>query len=514
VRGADGHERWRLRPEAAIHVDVDDRSAFGSPLTTRPDDETRTLFAPVLDALARDPAHAQTSGAAELLRAVVASPAFARVGTPTADGRWTVHDAVLHPDPSVVRWSGLLVEDGARGVELAVADATWPDVHRVVAALAGTGVDPDGPEAGHAIVRALADAGLLTRDPPPDPVPPGAGVTFLGHNMVLVRSATTAVLTDPLLRPARPSQPEGYRPHALAALGPLDAVLVTHSHPDHFAPGTLLQLPPDLPVLVPRVERETLFAVAMGRRLRELGHRAVVEVVPGDHLRVGDVDVDVLPFHGEQPTDGAVLHPDVRNVGVTYVVRTPALSVALVADSGRDRAGDVRDVATAARRELGPVDVVFAGYRGWETYPVQLLQSSVARYLLVVPPELWAARQRIMDDAHDALDVAERWGARVLVPYADGGAPWFWEIGLGPRLDEQPLERVGVDPFPERVADAAAARSFTPDGARVASPVRVVLLRPHDALTGWDAAGAPVVARPARNGWPYAERVSAAAAEA
>jgi L-ascorbate metabolism protein UlaG (beta-lactamase superfamily) len=329
---------------------------------------------------------------------------------------------------------------------------------------------------------------------------------------VLVRSASTAVLVDPLLRPARASQPEGYRPHPLAALGPLDAVLVTHSHPDHFAPGTLVQLPPDVPVVVPRVARESLLAVAMGRRLRELGHRAVLEVAPGDRLRVGDVDVDVLPFHGEQPTDAAVLHPEVRNVGVTYVVRTPDLAVALVADSGRDHGGDVRDVAAAARREHGPVDVVFAGYRGWETYPVQLLQSSVARSLLLVPPDLWTARQRIMDDAHDALDVAERWGARVLVPYADGGAPWFWELGLGPRLDAAPLERVGVDPFPERVLDAAADRARTPGGAPVPSPVRVLLLRPHDALTGWDATGAPVVARPASGGWPYADRVAAAEA--
>ena len=79
--------------------------------------------------------------------------------------------------------------------------------------------------------------------------------------------------------------------------------------------------------------------------------------------------------------------------------------------------------------------LVFSGYRGWQLYPFQLLFSSVSRFLLFVPPSLWSTRQQLMNSVDDAIDVAEGWGARYLVPYADGGAPWYWDIGLGPRLD-------------------------------------------------------------------------------
>ena len=40
----------------------------------------------------------------------------------------------------------------------------------------------------------------------------------------------------------------------------------------------------------------------------------------------------------------------------------------------------------------------------------------------------------IMNNVDEAVDTAEAWHARHLVPYADGGAPWFSRIGLGPKF--------------------------------------------------------------------------------
>jgi len=151
-------------------------------------------------------------------------------------------------------------------------------------------------------------------------------------------------------------------------------------------------------LIVPRVERETLLAIAMAERLRELGFAEVQVRDWWQSTRVGDIQMHALPFYGEQPTESDVLHPALRNVGNTYLVRTPRFSAAFLADSGRDGQGDVKQVAARARAEFGAVDVVFSGYRGWVTYPAQLLFSPVSRFLLFVPPWLWAARQQLNDD--------------------------------------------------------------------------------------------------------------------
>jgi L-ascorbate metabolism protein UlaG (beta-lactamase superfamily) len=358
------------------------------------------------------------------------------------------------------------------------------------------------------LVRALVEAGLvedMDDGPAADPELSGSDLTFVGHNTVVVRSGTSAVVVDPWFVADDPADSPDYRPLQLRDVGRIDAVVITHSHPDHFVPSTLMQLPSSTRVIVPRMERETILTVAMAQRLRELGFTDVVELDWWQSVKVGDIDVVALPFHGEQATDSDQLHPEIRNHGNTYFIRTPSFSAAFLADSGRDGSGDVREVAARARREVGSPDVVFSGYRGWLTYPVQLLFTSVARCILLVPQHLWDVRQRLMTTADEAIDIAETWGARTVLPYADGGAPWFWRMGLGPRLDEELPESNGFDPLPERVLDAARNRTEMPGGL-LGSPVRVVLLRPGDSLM--DVAHDPSVIRVDGHAWPFEERYS------
>jgi len=258
---------------------------------------------------------------------------------------------------------------------------------------------------------------------------------------------------------------------------------VTHSHPDHFDPGSLLRFGRETMLIIPEVARESLLAVDMTHRVRELGFRNVIMLRWGDSHRVGDVEVAALPFYGEQPTNGAVLHPEVRNQGAVYVVHGPRLAAAFVADSGRDQLGQVLDVAKAWRGTRGPIDILFAGYRGWVTYPAQLAFSSVPRYLLFVPPVEWEVRQKLMNDASDAVDLAEAWGASILVPYGAGGAPWYWRRGLGPPFDGNAVDDPSFDPHPERVLEAAEQRLWVAGSGWLRSRVKVVVLRPGDAVS-------------------------------
>jgi L-ascorbate metabolism protein UlaG (beta-lactamase superfamily) len=500
----------RLRSDVRVDVRYDDSTFFGSPVGGRPDDNTQAAFAAVMSHVDGHGFASLIAAGPRLLAEAVRSPAFSRIAE-LGDRDWRVHDTVLYPDPALAPPTDLALvpTGGGRGVRGRFGVWDWPPLHELVSALAGDGVaSTASPGATSDLLRALEDAGLIEEAPDgpvADPAVIGSDLTFVGHNTVVVRSATSAVMVDPWFVASDPQDPVGYRPLRLRDVGPVDGVAITHCHPDHFVPSTLLQLPPSTRMIVPRMERETILTVAMATRLRELGFTDIVELDWWQSVRVGDIEIVALPFYGEQATDSEQLHSDIRNHGNTYFIRTPSFSAAFVADSGRDGLGEVRQVAVRARREVGSPDVLFAGYRGWLTYPVQFLFTSVARYLLFVPRRLWGVRQRLMTTADEAIDLAEIWGAPTVVPYADGGAPWYWRMGLGPRLDEDAPEANGFDPLPERVLDAARNRTEMPGGL-LGSPIQVVLLRPGDSIS--DVSARLEVTRVDGYTWPYREQFS------
>src|SRR5205085_2702882 len=98
-------------------------------------------------------------------------------------------------------------------------------------ALDGDGLDPasiDHPDV-RAFVEALAGQGLAddaaTVEPAADdPSLREAGLTFVGHNTVVVRSATTSVIIDPLLFARKDTFPDDYQPLAHRDLAPIDAI--------------------------------------------------------------------------------------------------------------------------------------------------------------------------------------------------------------------------------------------------------------------------------------------------
>jgi L-ascorbate metabolism protein UlaG (beta-lactamase superfamily) len=508
--------RWQLRSDVRVAVEYADRTPFGSPVRDRAEFSVREIYSPLFDYVRQHGFVDLVQAAPALLADVVRGEDFGRIAEPDGLGAWRIRPEVLWPDIALAQPAALVLErkDSGNRLRAGLPSSYWPLAHALIAELAGQGYD-DAATALHPDMRAMLEAmqreGLveaLDAAPGTSPELVGSDLTFVGHNTVIVRAAQATLVVDPYLFAGQSSYPDTYQPLQLRHIGPVDAVLITHSHPDHFDPGSLIQFPPDTRVIVPYVERETMLAVAMARRLRELGFTRVSVLEWGQATLVDDIEVHALPFYGEQPTDGEVLHPAIRNAGNIYLVRTPNFSAAFLADSGRDGQGDVKQVASRARANLGPIDVVFAGYRGWLTYPVQHLFSSVGRFLLFVPPWLWSVRQRIMIDADDAVDVAERWEARYIAGYADGGAPWHWNMGLGPRLDDMARESPAFDPFPERLVTRAETRSEAPDGTVLRSPVRSLLLRPGDSVR--DLAGSATVVRLPGHAWPYGDRLAPA----
>ena len=133
---------------------------------------------------------------------------------------------------------------------------------------------PEGP-------AALDTSGAASGEGVPPALDAGAavGIRFLGHATVVLDLPGLRIVTDPFLRDRLgPLRRHGPIPHA-AAIGAVEAVLVSHAHPDHYDPRSLRLVPGDPLVIAPR---------GLGGRIRRLGLRArevvvdeIVTLAPG-----------------------------------------------------------------------------------------------------------------------------------------------------------------------------------------------------------------------------------------
>ncbi|MDO8186594.1 MBL fold metallo-hydrolase [Conexibacter sp. JD483] len=192
-------------------------------------------------------------------------------------------------------------------------------------------------------------------------------ITWLGHATVLIETDSGArLLTDPLLR----GRVAHLRRHApappdAAALGALDAVLVSHVHHDHL----------DRPSLRTLAARETEVVLPLGGRklVGGLGFGAVREVGSGVRLRAGAAEVEVVPaWH---PTRRWPRSPQLDALG--YLVE----GIWFAGDTDLDeRMGELR----------GRVEVALVPIWGWgpSLGPGHLDPSGAARAVALVRPRV------------------------------------------------------------------------------------------------------------------------------
>ncbi len=491
----------RIADDIELEVLYEDTTRFGSLASRRLVAEIRARAEPIFR-------HWQTHGGSAT---IARSSALLDEALKGSLGELFVGPERLHPEllyppaERVVARSLVVKREGAAIARVELEPESRANLARWIGLWARRAEPPRGRGPARRLYRSLEAVCAFTRAPPPAPLPAASG-HFLGHATVALGDERRGrVLIDPYLLPASSRFGREYVPIVSAQLTNLSAVCVTHSHPDHFCVGAMLGLGADAAVIVPRVKRESALAVDMAARLRELGFERVVELGWGESHPIPGGRVMALPFHGEQPTTGRRLHSQVRNEGNTYLVEMHGERYLAVADSGRDEQGEAIGAAERLRPELGAPDVLFGGYRSFPLYPIEYLPSSVPQYLLFAPRGAWGRRQKIMYDADDLVDLAEAWGARHLVPYACGGAPWYWQRGLGPVLDgAAPLSR--CDPVPEVVQRAAQWRTGT-EAEPHASPVDVMVLRPGDGFVCHPEGLRR--ARRAPHAWPYDEVRSA-----
>jgi L-ascorbate metabolism protein UlaG (beta-lactamase superfamily) len=113
-----------------------------------------------------------------------------------------------------------------------------------------------------------------------------ASVRFVGHATTVLELGGVRIATDPLLRTTLgPLERHGAPPEE-RWFDDLDAVLVSHGHPDHFDPWSLARTAGRSAVVVPR---------GLGRAAARAVDGEVVEVVAGERFAIGRVEVDVVP---------------------------------------------------------------------------------------------------------------------------------------------------------------------------------------------------------------------------
>jgi L-ascorbate metabolism protein UlaG (beta-lactamase superfamily) len=191
-------------------------------------------------------------------------------------------------------------------------------------------------------------------------------ITWLGHSTTAIDVDDVRFLTDPVLR-RRVAHLRRERAVDDAAIGNVDAVLISHTHYDHLDFGSLARLDRSATAVAP---------VGAGSMLRRRGFTDVVEAIAGDTVHVGSVVVDVV--HAE--------HGEVRRL---LGIRTPAIGFVLRGSHSVYFAGDT-DVFPAMS-DLAPLDVAVLPIAGWgprvpaghldprrAAYALQLLRPSCA----------------------------------------------------------------------------------------------------------------------------------------
>jgi beta-lactamase family protein len=297
---------------------------------------------------------------------------------------------------------------------LTIADAEHLQMLRQVL----SGEWRDQPEGGAAreLAGDLQDLGVLVA-PAPALACERPGIYRLQHASVLYRSASgTGVVVDPVAGFAEPSW---LSPLAITGV---DAILVSHSHGDHFEPLTLMQFPRDTTIVVPDVPRTSMLCPDMAAILRDAGFTNVIAAPWFSRVRIKDVDVRVYPFYGEQPwLSFAAPVADLRNHGNTYVVEMDGCKSWLLVDSGQEHGQAMAALCETVLRDVGSVDLVMSNLRSFSWHPRQIDGSG--RYLFCFPenvlscPDAWPTGSMTLGPGgvHELLSILE---PRCFLPYA------------------------------------------------------------------------------------------------
>ena len=177
------------------------------------------------------------------------------------------------------------------------------------------------------------EAGSIMGGPVPAS-PSSDRITFVGHSTVRLELGGTTFLTDPLLRPRFLHVLRHAPPPPPSATKDVDAVLISHLHPDHL----------DIPSVRLASPGTALVPAGGGRAVRRAGLKSITELRPGDSARVGAVEVRATSARHDGRRYPVGRHRD----ALGFELRSPARGVYFAGDTDLfDQMGQLEDIDLA-----------------------------------------------------------------------------------------------------------------------------------------------------------------------
>ncbi len=293
----------------------------------------------------------------------------------------------------------------------------------------------------------------------------GLRATWLGHSTVLLElhdgRRVVRLLTDPVWgERASPSQLAGPRrfqpvPVALAALPPIDAVLLSHDHYDHLCWPTVRALA--------RMEVPFVTSLGVGAHLEAFGVRPerITELDWWQRHRLPGAELEIVAAPS-QHFSGRGLKDRNATLWSSLVVRTARHLVFFSGDTG------LTDQYAEIRRRLGPFDLVMlevgAFHPAWGDIHLGPANALEALSLLgggAFLPIHWGTFSLAMhawdEPAETLLELAPPRGVHLLMPRlgeaveparVDHVVPWWRGVETGTDAPIEPLRWPRVLAFP------------------------------------------------------------------
>lgn len=160
------------------------------------------------------------------------------------------------------------------------------------------------------------------------PAMAGARITFVGHSTVLIELGGARLLTDPVLR-ERVLHIRRHAPMPAPEVArDIDAVLISHTHADHFDPASVREVGP-VRLLTPE---------GAGRFFQRRGFSERTELAPGESVEFEGVRVRAVTAHH----DGRRWPIGRRVSAVGFLIESDDTSVYFAGDTAPfDEIGDV-----------------------------------------------------------------------------------------------------------------------------------------------------------------------------
>lgn len=306
------------------------------------------------------------------------------------------------------------------------------------------------------------------------------GVYRLQHAALLYRTKTTGILVDPQLHSnyGLGDMKEDISRAMLEGL--VDGILISHNHYDHWHCPTLMMFPSEIPIFVPKVPRNSLTCEDMESRLKDLGFTNVIAVDwYSDGIFVGDIEINVLPFYGEQPVNSQyseTKHPDLRNWGNTYLLRTETYSSWFLIDSGDDPMGKTAEVAAYVKEKFGGVDWILSNFQSLSynsigsdisSWGADIIGTLMSNPQMLSVMDLPDGSQLSTLGAKGVAEICQIVEAKACLPYAHSWA----QLGHFAAVDESLIEDVieelrqlncSTSVIPWRIGDGFFGKHITP----------------------------------------------------